>query len=79
MRQGALPIAGNQQVEPVTVNGKASYFIVPLLTIIFMVPLGLWVTGNGNITAGSGSTAVFWAVMAGTFISLVYFVGGRVL
>ncbi|WP_217541080.1 Na+/H+ antiporter NhaC family protein [Vibrio metschnikovii] len=79
LRQGALPIAGNQQVEPVTVNGKASYFIVPLLTIIFMVPLGLWVTGNGNITAGSGSTAVFWAVMAGTLISLVYFVGGRVL
>lgn len=34
LRQGALPIAGNQQVEPVTVNGKASYFIVPLLTII---------------------------------------------
>ncbi|WP_438887744.1 Na+/H+ antiporter NhaC family protein, partial [Bacillus cereus group sp. BC330] len=26
-----------------------------------------------------GSTAVFWAVMAGTLISLVYFVGGRVL
>ncbi|MGT0150690.1 hypothetical protein ACT691_19690 [Vibrio metschnikovii] len=33
--------------------------------------MGLWVTGNGNITAGSGSTAVFWAVMAKYF----YFTG----
>lgn len=79
LREGALPIAGDQQAEPIIANGKPSYFIVPLLTIILMVPFGLWVTGNGNLTSGSGSTAVFWAVMAGTFISLIYFVGTRVL
>ena len=30
-----------------------------------MMPVGLWVTGGGNLTAGSGSTSVLWASLAG--------------
>jgi len=34
---------------------------------VFTVPFGLYITGNGNITKGEGSTSVFWAVLAGVF------------
>ncbi len=56
-----------------------SYFVLPLLTTILMVPVGLFVTGNGDIASGSGSTAVFWAVMAGTAVAMAFFIGARVL
>lgn len=37
----------------------------PIVVIVAMVPFGLWITGNGDLQAGSGSTAVLWAVLAG--------------
>jgi len=37
------------------------------------VPLGLLITGGGNITTGSGSTAVFWAVIAGIAVAAVLY------
>jgi Na+/H+ antiporter NhaC len=39
--------------------------LAPIAVVIGMVPLGLYITGNGNLQAGSGSKAVLWAVLAG--------------
>ena len=39
-----------------------------------MVPIGLYITGEGNIANGSGSTSVFWGVMLGTAVAFVWFV-----
>ncbi len=41
--------------------------ILPLFAMVATVPLGLYITGSNNIQQGSGSTAVFWAVLMGTF------------
>jgi tetracycline resistance efflux pump len=43
---------------------RASTMIVPIVTMIGMMPVGLYITGGGDLTAGSGSTSVLWAVLA---------------
>ncbi|QIR07775.1 Na+/H+ antiporter NhaC family protein [Salinivibrio costicola] len=78
LREGAFPIAGDHQRDDEPL-GKVSYFVLPLLSTILMVPVGLFITGNGDIASGSGSTAVFWAVMAGTAVAMAFFIGTRVL
>ncbi len=52
--------------------------ILPLVVLILMVPLSLYYTGNGDILKGSGSTSVFYAVIATLgFIYLYYVIGGH--
>ena len=36
--------------------------ILPILAMIVMMPIGLYVTGDGDIIDGSGSVAVLWSV-----------------
>ncbi|MBN2011152.1 sodium:solute symporter [candidate division KSB1 bacterium] len=47
------------------IQPRAINLIIPLAAMVIMVPLGLLITGSGNIEHGSGSTAVFWAVLTG--------------
>lgn len=42
---------------------RASNMVLPLLVMIGMVPVGLWITGDGQITEGVGATSVLWAVL----------------
>jgi tetracycline resistance efflux pump len=57
------PAILSQQVEH-TEADKARYMIVPIAVMVISMPLGLIVTGNGDLSAGSGSTSVLWAVLA---------------
>jgi tetracycline resistance efflux pump len=43
---------------------RAVNMIVPIVTMVVMMPIGLWITGDGDLRAGSGATSVLWAVMA---------------
>ncbi|MCW8126985.1 Na+/H+ antiporter NhaC family protein [Microbulbifer halophilus] len=49
-------------------HGKAKprllNMLLPVLVLILAMPTGLWITGNGEIFAGSGSTSVLWASLA---------------
>ena len=62
----AMPV--KEGVKPRPVN-----MIVPLIAMVAMVPIGLLITGNGRIEQGSGSTAVFWAVLTGIFTAAVLY------
>ena len=42
---------------------RARYMIAPIAVMVLSMPLALYITGDGNITAGSGSTSVLWAVL----------------
>jgi Na+/H+ antiporter NhaC len=53
----------SQQVERTDAD-KARFMIVPIAVMVIGMPLGLFVTGDGNLSAGSGSTSVLWAVLA---------------
>ena len=45
-------------------QGLARNMVLPLLVLIAAMPTGLWITGDGNLAQGSGSTAVLWAVLS---------------
>ena len=44
---------------------SASYMVGPVLAMLIMMPIGLLITGKGDLIKGSGSIAILWAVIAG--------------
>jgi tetracycline resistance efflux pump len=47
--------------------------LLPILVMVVMMPIGLFITGDGNITQGSGSTSVFWAVLAALLTAAILY------
>jgi tetracycline resistance efflux pump len=46
------------------IQHKSFNMIIPIGVMIIMMPISLFITGNGNLTSGSGSTSVLWSVLA---------------
>ena len=57
--EGALVPEPTVEIPPRPVN-----MLAPIFVLVAMMPVGLLVTGGGDLRAGSGSTAVLWAVLA---------------
>ena len=47
----------------------ARNMVVPVLVIVVTVFVGLYITGNGSVISGDGSTAVFWAIIASLLVA----------
>jgi tetracycline resistance efflux pump len=62
----AMPVKAGVRPRPINM-------LMPLLAMVLTVPIGLYLTGNGKMTLGSGSTAVFWAVLMGIFTAAVLY------
>ena len=67
----AAPMVDSAVSEPDEQSGsqarsqpRASIMIVPIAVMVLSMPLFLYVTGEGDISAGSGSTSVLWAVLS---------------
>lgn len=72
LRDGAEPLVSADVLSLATKDGvepQARNMIVPMASMLAMMPIGLYITGNGNLLEGSGSTAVLWAVMLAVFIA----------
>jgi tetracycline resistance efflux pump len=50
---------------------SAALMVVPILAMILMMPVGLYITGDGSIIEGSGSVSILWAVSFGLLVSWV--------
>jgi Na+/H+ antiporter NhaC len=50
---------------------SASLMILPILTMVVMMPVSLYITGDGNLIEGSGSVAVLWSVCLGIAVAWV--------
>lgn len=55
-------------------EGRLSNMLIPLVVLVGMMPISMYYTGNGNILEGSGSTSVFYAVVASLVTSFVQYV-----
>jgi tetracycline resistance efflux pump len=78
----AVAIPTIEATEPLaadTPTGRARDFVVPLLVLIGMMPVGLLITGRGDMLAGSGSTAVLWAVLAAIAVATILGLARRTL
>jgi len=52
---------------------KAINMILPIVTMVFMMPIGLYITGDGDIMQGSGSKSVLLAVTTAVFLAAVLY------
>ncbi|WP_299974796.1 Na+/H+ antiporter NhaC family protein [uncultured Pseudoteredinibacter sp.] len=50
-------------------SAKPLAMILPILTLVLVMPLGLWITGDGDLRQGSGSTSVLWAVLSASAVA----------
>jgi len=53
------------------------YMILPIFLMVIFVFIYLYITGNGSILKGSGSSAIFYTVLTTMFFTLFYYVGTK--
>ena len=82
LRDGAKPVVSsaliNIRPKP-EVKPKAINMLLPIIVMILMMPLSLYVTGNGNIMAGSGSTSVLFSVVISILCASIFYLFQKVL
>lgn len=72
LRDGAVPMVSEEiaSLQPREgIEPRALDLLFPVLVMVAFIPLGLYVTGEGNLLKGSGSTSVFWAVSVALLLS----------
>lgn len=60
-------------------NAKMSRMLIPLIVMIATVPISLYLTGDGDILKGSGSTSVFYAVITSLLVTFIYFMATKTM
>lgn len=74
LRDGAEPLISTEVVTMEAKEGippRALNMILPVVTMVIMMPVVLLITGKGNLMEGSGSASVLWAVIAGLVVGAV--------
>ena len=71
--EGSSPIAEKNVVEiiekaPSESGSSPAYMILPIITMTLSMPAGLYITGDGDLIKGSGSTAILWSISAALFV-----------
>jgi len=59
------------------IPAKASHMVFPTIVLVGTVIFGLYITGQGDLTRGSGSTAVFYAACVAILFSIFFFVAKK--
>jgi Na+/H+ antiporter NhaC len=61
------------------IKHKSLNMIIPISVMIIMMPVSLLITGNGDLTAGSGTTSVLWSVLTAIVVAGVISLVQRIL
>ncbi len=65
---GATPLIDESVLSPQLedhVTPRARNMVIPIAVMVLSMPIGLWITGDGVLSEGDGSTSVLWAVLMG--------------
>lgn len=79
---GAVPMIAEDVSSTKPKKGvphKAINMILPIVLMIVMMPVSLFITGNGDLTAGSGSTSVLWSVLSAIVIAGIISIVQKIL
>ncbi len=74
LSEGAEPLISDEVVMMEAKKGikpKPVNMLLPVITMVGMMPIVLLITGRGNIMEGSGSTSVLWSVITGLGVGAV--------
>lgn len=72
LRDGAEPLVTSEVLtveKKAGIPARARNMLLPILVMVGMMPLGLLITGEGDLTRGSGATSVFWSVIAALIVA----------
>lgn len=75
-RPGSRPMISDEvaDIEPVEEAPHRAYnLLLPLGVMVGMIFVGLYLTGDGNLMDGSGSTSVFWAVGVAVMAAMILY------
>ncbi len=61
------------------IRHRALNMIIPIAVMIIMMPLSLFITGNGDLTAGSGTTSVLWSVISAIAVAGIISLAQKIL
>ena len=73
IREGSIPMISEDvsEIQPVENSTHRTIdLLLPILTMVGMIFVGLYITGDGNLMKGSGSTSVLWAVATGIAVAM---------
>ena len=70
--ESVLAVDPDVKIPPRSIN-----MFLPILVMVLMMPLGLYITGDGNLQDGDGSQSVLWAVLAGLATAWILLLGQR--
>lgn len=62
----------NENIEP-----RARNMFLPIMAMVVMMPVALFITGGGDLRAGSGATSVLWAVLTGLAVAWLLLLAQR--
>jgi tetracycline resistance efflux pump len=82
LRDGAEPLISEEVVmmmEKPGVKPRALNMILPVGTMVVMMPVVLLISGKGNIMEGSGSLSVLWAVISGLLVGAIAYRAQRIM
>ncbi len=74
LREGAVPMVSAEvsAIQPKEGTPPRAFNMVgPIATMVAMVPVVLWITGEGNLMQGDGSKAVLWGVITGLLVAAI--------
>ncbi|MFQ6108839.1 MAG: Na+/H+ antiporter NhaC family protein [Candidatus Aminicenantales bacterium] len=74
LREGAEPLIADEVVMMEAKEGVkplAMNMLLPVVTMVVMMPIVLFISGRGNLMEGSGSTAVLWSVITALVVGAV--------
>lgn len=77
-----VAIADPEELAPPPREGiplRPVNMILPIASMVLMMPVAMYITGDGDLMAGSGSVSVLWAVLAGLAVASVLSLGQRLL
>ncbi|MDX1579336.1 MAG: Na+/H+ antiporter NhaC family protein, partial [Gemmatimonadota bacterium] len=78
----AVAMADPDEIAPPPAEGtvlRPRNMIIPIGSMVLCMPLFMWITGDGDIAQGSGSTSVLWAVMFGLAVAWILALANRSL
>jgi Na+/H+ antiporter NhaC len=75
----AIPLldVSAEQDRPGETPPSAAFMVVPILAMIVMMPAALFITGDGNLIEGSGSTSILWSVSFALMVAWVMILATR--
>ncbi len=82
LRDGAEPLISDDVVmmtEKPGVTLRAFNMILPVATMVLMMPVVLIITGKGNLMNGSGSLSVLWSVICGLAAGAIAYKAQKIL